>query len=83
MSDERVLGRLPERLKERSTERPLYLSPEMLLGLAFMHYYRFLMIAQFARISTLSLPHTREILRSLLHQGVLVRPAGDPLLLFS
>jgi hypothetical protein len=49
-------GRLPEmpteRLKEmaleRALERPLYLSPEMLLGMAYMHNYRFLTIPQFA-----------------------------------
>ena len=63
MPNGRVLGRSMERSMERSTERPversrerpLYLSIEMLLGLAFMHHYQFLTIPQFARVSTLSL----------------------------
>jgi hypothetical protein len=46
---------------ERALERPLYLSPEMLLGMVYMHHYRFLTIPQFARITSLSVPHTREI----------------------
>lgn len=69
MLEERVLERPLERFTERtlemalerSVERPLYLSEECLLGLVFMHNYRFLTIPQFARVSSLSLPYARRI----------------------
>jgi hypothetical protein len=43
--------RTVEMVLERPLERPLYLSEEMLLGMVYMHQYRFLTIAQFARIT--------------------------------
>src|SRR5689334_1886420 len=49
----------------------LYLAEEALTGLLFMHRCRFLTIAQFARISGFSLPHSREVLRNLLARGAL------------
>ena len=53
--------RTVEMVLERALERPLYLSPEMLRGMVSMHRYRFLTIAQFARITRFSVPHMRRI----------------------
>ena len=64
---------------ERTVERLI----EMLLGLAFMHHYWFLKITQFARVSSLSLPHTREVLRGLLYRRSWCGPPAIlPLLFF-
>ena len=56
--------------QRRRIQRPLYLAKETLMGL-LMHRYRFLTIAQFARVSGFSLPHSREVLRNLLARGAL------------
>jgi len=57
--------------QKRHIQRPLYLAKETLMGLLFMHRYRFLTIAQFARVSGFSLPHSREVLRDLHARGAL------------
>jgi len=40
--------------QRRHIQQPLYLAKETLTGLLFMHRYRFLTIAQFARVSGFS-----------------------------
>jgi hypothetical protein len=58
------------RVKNERDKRPSALSPGTAAGLVFIHRYRFLAIAQFARAAGFSGYHSAEVLRGLERWGV-------------